>query len=116
LDQKLLYDVLRAEIRDRKVPLSLGKTCPMKCTFCYEQDHSYRKTFNTPRTTQAHWQFILNEIQKCPSGKNEAWILGGNEYMEWTETFLHLCHGLAGGISRQHGQKDCDFYHWLSPA
>ena len=89
MDQKLLYDVLRAEIRDRKVPLSLGKTCPMKCTFCYEQDHSYRKTFNTPRTTQAHWQFILNEIQKCPSGKNEAWILGGNEYMEWTETFLH---------------------------
>ncbi len=89
MDQELLYDVLRAEILDRKIPLSLGKTCPMRCTFCYEKDHSYRKTYNTPRTTQEHWKFILNEIQKHPSGKKDAWVFGGNEYMEWTETFLH---------------------------
>lgn len=89
MDQKLLYDVLRAEIQDRKIPVSLGKTCPMRCTFCYEKDHSYRKTFDTPRTTQEHWRFILNEIQKNPTRDREAWVFGGNEYMEWTETFLH---------------------------
>lgn len=89
MDQKSLYDVLRAEIQDHKIPVSLGKTCPMRCTFCYEKDHSYRKTFDTPRTTQEHWRFILNEIQKFPTREREAWVFGGNEYMEWTETFLH---------------------------
>ena len=89
MEQELLHSVLKAEIQDRKIPISLGKTCPMKCTFCYEKDHSYRKTFETPRTTQEQWQFILNEIQKFPSRENEAWVFGGNEYMEWTETFLH---------------------------
>ncbi len=89
MDQELLYQVLRAEIQDHKIPISLGKTCPMQCTFCYEKDHSYRKTFNTPRTTQEHWKYILKEIQKTPSRESESWIFGGNEYMEWTETFLH---------------------------
>ena len=63
MDKEFLHDVLRAEIKDRKIPLSLGKTCPVKCKFCYEKDHSYRKTFDTPRTTQEDWEFILNEIQ-----------------------------------------------------
>jgi len=89
VDQALLYQVLRAEIQDHKIPVSLGKTCPMQCTFCYEKDHSYRKTFKTPRTTEEDWKFILKEIQESPSRENEGWIFGGNEYMEWTETFLH---------------------------
>ncbi len=84
-----LYDVLRAEITDRKIPLSLGKTCPVKCAFCYEKDHSYRRTVETPMTTQEHWEFILGEIRKYPTRKDEYWVLGGNEYMEWTDLPLH---------------------------
>jgi len=80
---------LRAEIRERKIPLSLGKTCPVKCTFCYEKDHSYRKTYETPLTTQEDWDFIFNEIKKIPTRKGESWVLGGNEYMEWTDLPLH---------------------------
>lgn len=89
MDRKILYDVFRAEMRDRKIPLSLGKTCPVKCTFCYEKDHSYRTTYDVPLTTQEHWDFILNEIRNYPTRKNENWIIGGNEYMEWTDLFLH---------------------------
>ena len=47
-DKEFLYSIFRKEIKDRKIPLSLGKTCPVKCTFCYEMDHSYRDTFDTP--------------------------------------------------------------------
>jgi len=88
-DQELLYNTFRREIKDRKIPLSLGKTCPVKCTFCYEMDHSYRNTVDTPLTTQEHWDFILNEIQSLPTQETEFWILGGNEYMEWTDLALH---------------------------
>jgi len=88
-DQELLYNTFRREIKDRKIPLSLGKTCPVKCTFCYEMDHSYRNTVDTPLTTQEHWDFILNEIQSLPTRETEFWILGGNEYMEWTDLALH---------------------------
>jgi hypothetical protein len=89
VDKEFLRNILRAEIREMKIPLSLGKTCPVKCTFCYEKDHSYRKTFDTPRTTQEDWDFIFNEIKKIPTRKNESWVLGGNEYMEWTDLPLH---------------------------
>lgn len=89
MDKEFLHNIFRAEIKDRKIPLSLGKTCPVKCAFCYEKDHSYRKTFETPRTTQEDWEFILNEIQKYPTKTNESWVLGGNEYMEWTDLPLH---------------------------
>ena len=89
MDKNILYDVFRREIRDRKIPISLGKTCPVKCTFCYEKDNSYRPTVDVPLTTQEDWEYILREIQKYPTHKDEAWLLGGNEYMEWTDLFLH---------------------------
>jgi len=90
LEKEFLYDILRREIRDRKIPLSLGKTCPVKCTFCYERDHQYyRNSFDTPLTTQEHWEFILNEIRQYPTVPRESWVIGGNEYMEWTDLFLH---------------------------
>ena len=88
-DQEVLYNIFRREIKDRKIPLSLGKTCPVKCTFCYEMDHSYRKTFETPLTTQEHWEYIFKEIRSFPTRESESWILGGNEYMEWTDLALH---------------------------
>lgn len=89
MDPQILYNTLRQEIRERKIPLSLGKTCPVKCTFCYEKDHGYRPTIDAPVTTQEHWEFILKEIRNTPSPEGEAWLLGGNEYMEWTDLFLH---------------------------
>ncbi|MFQ5451528.1 MAG: radical SAM protein [Nitrospinaceae bacterium] len=90
MEKELLHNVLRAEIKDRKIPISLGKTCPVKCTFCYEKGHDiYRKVFDIPRTTQEDWEFIFNEIQKVPSYDGESWVLGGNEYMEWTDLPLH---------------------------
>ena len=75
-NQEFLYGIFRKEIKDRKIPLSLGKTCPVKCTFCYEMDHSYRKTFETPLTTQEHWEFIFNEICSFPTREEESWVLG----------------------------------------
>ena len=89
MNDQMLYDVLRQEMRERKIPISLGKTCPVKCTFCYEKDHSYRPTIEPPMTTQEQWEFILEEIRKYPTKEGEAWLLGGNEYMEWTDIFLH---------------------------
>ena len=88
-DRTFLQEVMRKEIKDRKIPLSLGKTCPVKCTFCYEMDHSYRQTFDMPLTTQEDWDFILNEIRAFPTRATESWVLGGNEYMEWTDLALH---------------------------
>jgi hypothetical protein len=88
-NREFLQEVLRKEIKDRKIPISLGKTCPVKCTFCYEMDHSYRQTFDMPLTTQEDWDFILNEIIAFPTRATESWVLGGNEYMEWTDLALH---------------------------
>ncbi len=39
-------DVLRREMDAGKIPLSLGRDCPVKCEFCYELDHSYRETLD----------------------------------------------------------------------
>jgi hypothetical protein len=89
VDKELLYNIFRSEIHDRKIPLSLGKTCPVKCAFCYEKDHSYRETFDTPMTTSEDWQFMLEQIRKFPNREDESWVIGGNEYMEWTDLFLH---------------------------
>lgn len=89
MDEQILYDVFRQEIREKKIPVSLGKTCPVKCTFCYEKDHSYRPTVDAPLTTQEQWKFMLQEIQKYPTLPGQSWLLGGNEYMEWTDIFLH---------------------------
>lgn len=72
-----------------KIPLSLGKECPVKCEFCYELDHSYRETLDPPKTTQEDWEFILNYINSKPTDPLQYWCLGGNEYMEWTDLFLH---------------------------
>jgi hypothetical protein len=88
-NQEFLQQVLRKEIRDHKIPISLGKTCPVKCAFCYEMDLSYRQTVDMPLTTQADWEFILSEIQTYPTRETESWVLGGNEYMEWTDLALH---------------------------
>ena len=88
-NREFLQEVMRKEIKDRKIPISLGKTCPVKCTFCYEMDHSYRQTFDMPLTTQEDWDFILNEIIAFPTRATESWVLGGNEYMEWTDLALH---------------------------
>jgi hypothetical protein len=87
--KEFLHGILRKEIKDHKIPISLGKTCPVKCTFCYEMDLSYRETYDMPLTTQEDWEFILNEIQTYPTKEGESWVLGGNEYMEWTDLALH---------------------------
>ena len=72
-----------------KIPLSLGRECPVKCEFCYELDHSYRETLDPPKTTDEDWKFILDYISKKPTDPKQFWCLGGNEYMEWTDLFLH---------------------------
>src|SRR5919201_3661874 len=82
-------DVLRRELDAVKIPISLGKACPVKCEFCYELDHSYRETLDPPKTTQEDWEFILDYINKKPTDPLQFWCLGGNEYMEWTDLFLH---------------------------
>lgn len=82
-------EVLIREMEGGKIPLSLGKTCPVKCEFCYEIDHSYRETLDPPKTTDEDWKFILDYISKQPTNPLQFWCLGGNEYMEWTDLFLH---------------------------
>jgi hypothetical protein len=52
-------------------------------------DLSYRQTFDMPFTTKEDWKFIFDEIQAFPTREAESWILGGNEYMEWTDLALH---------------------------
>lgn len=83
------HDVLRREMDAGKIPLSLGKGCPVQCEFCYEIDHSYRETQEPPKTTQEDWAYILDYISKKPTDPMQFWCLGGNEYMEWTDLFLH---------------------------
>lgn len=82
-------EVLRQEMDAGKIPISLGKSCPVKCEFCYELDHSYRETLEPPKTSQEEWEFILDYISKKPTDPKQFWCLGGNEYMEWTDLFLH---------------------------
>ena len=82
-------DALRREMDGGKIPISLGKACPVKCEFCYELDHSYRETVEAPKTTDEDWAFILDYINKKPTNPLQFWCLGGNEYMEWTDLFLH---------------------------
>jgi hypothetical protein len=82
-------DVLRLELDAGKIPISLGKSCPVQCEFCYELDHSYRETLDPPKTTQEDWEFILDYINKKLTDPLQFWCLGGNEYMEWTDLFLH---------------------------
>jgi hypothetical protein len=87
--QQNYRDVLKREMDAGKVPLSLGKACPVKCEFCYELDHSYRETLDPPKTTQEDWEFMLNYINSRPTDPLQFWCLGGNEFMEWTDLFLH---------------------------
>lgn len=82
-------EVLRRELDAGKIPISLGKACPVQCEFCYELDHSYRETLEPPKTTQEDWEFILDYINHKPTDPLQFWCLGGNEYMEWTDLFLH---------------------------
>ncbi len=82
-------EVLKREMDAGKIPLSLGKKCPVECSFCYELDHSYRETNDPPKTTQDDWEFILNYVNAKPTDPLQYWCLGGNEYMEWTDLFLH---------------------------
>ena len=82
-------DVLIREMDAGKIPLSLGRDCPVKCEFCYELDHSYRETLDPPKTTDDDWTFILDYISKKPTDPKQFWCLGGNEFMEWTDLFLH---------------------------
>jgi hypothetical protein len=82
-------EVLKRELDGGKIPISLGKACPVKCEFCYELDHSYRETLDPPKTTQDDWEFIINYINSKPTDPMQFWCLGGNEYMEWTDLFLH---------------------------
>ena len=82
-------EVLKRELKAGKIPISLGKACPVKCEFCYEMDHSYRETLDPPKTTQDDWEFILNYLNSVPTDPMQFWCLGGNEYMEWTDLFLH---------------------------
>jgi hypothetical protein len=87
--QQNYRDVLKREMDAGKIPLSLGKACPVKCEFCYELDHSYRETLDPPKTTQEDWEFMLNYINSLPTDPLQFWCLGGNEFMEWTDLFLH---------------------------
>lgn len=82
-------EVLRREMDAGKIPLSLGRDCPVKCEFCYELDHSYRETLDPPKTTGEDWNYILDYISKKPTDPKQFWCLGGNEFMEWTDLFLH---------------------------
>jgi hypothetical protein len=82
-------EVLRRELEAGKIPISLGKACPVKCEFCYELDHSYRETLDPPKTTQEDWNFILDYLNRQTTDPLQFWCLGGNEYMEWTDLFLH---------------------------
>jgi len=82
-------EILRKELDAGKIPISLGKSCPVQCEFCYELDHSYRETVEPPRTSQEDWEFILDYINRKPTDPLQFWCLGGNEYMEWTDLFLH---------------------------
>lgn len=82
-------DVLRREMDAGKIPLSLGRDCPVKCEFCYELDHSYRETLDPPKTTDEDWKYILDYISRKPTDPKQFWCLGGNEFMEWTDLFLH---------------------------
>ncbi len=82
-------EVLIREMDAGKIPLSLGKACPVQCEFCYEIDHSYRETLDPPKTSDEDWKFILDYISKKPTDPLQFWCLGGNEYMEWTDLFLH---------------------------
>ena len=83
------HEVLGKEMDAGKIPISLGKSCPVQCEFCYELDHSYRETSEPPKTTQEDWEFILDYINRKPTDPLQFWCLGGNEYMEWTDLFLH---------------------------
>ncbi len=87
--QQNYRDVLKREMDAGKIPLSLGKACPVKCEFCYELDHSYRETLDPPKTSQEDWEFMLNYINSRPTDPLQFWCLGGNEFMEWTDLFLH---------------------------
>ena len=87
--QQNYRDVLKREMDAGKIPLSLGKACPVKCEFCYELDHSYRETLDPPKTTQEDWEFMLNYINSQQTDPLQFWCLGGNEFMEWTDLFLH---------------------------
>lgn len=89
LQGKGYREVLKREMDAGKIPLSLGKKCPVECDFCYELDHSYRETQDPPKTSQDDWEFILNYINAKPTDPMQYWCLGGNEYMEWTDLFLH---------------------------
>ena len=89
LQDKSYREVLKREMDAGKIPISLGKKCPVECDFCYELDHSYRETLDPPQTTQDDWEFILNYINAKPTDPMQFWCLGGNEYMEWTDLFLH---------------------------
>ncbi|HLZ34096.1 MAG TPA: radical SAM protein [Nitrospira sp.] len=82
-------EVLKREMDAGKIPLSLGRDCPVKCEFCYELDHSYRETLDPPKTTDEDWKYILDYISRKPTDPKQFWVLGGNEYMEWTDLFLH---------------------------
>jgi len=89
LEGKDYKEVLRREMDGGKIPLSLGKSCPVKCEFCYEIDHSYRETLDPPKTTDEDWKYILDYISRKPTNPLQFWCIGGNEYMEWTDLFLH---------------------------
>jgi hypothetical protein len=82
-------EVMQREMDAGKIPLSLGRDCPVKCEFCYELDHSYRETLDPPKTTDEDWKYILDYISRKPTDPKQFWVLGGNEYMEWTDLFLH---------------------------
>ncbi len=82
-------EVLCKEMDAGKIPLSLGRDCPVKCEFCYELDHSYRETLDPPKTSDEDWKYILDYISEKPTDPKQFWCLGGNEYMEWTDLFLH---------------------------
>ena len=69
-------EVLIRELEAGKIPISLGKKCPVQCEFCYELDHSYRETLEPPKTTQEDWEFIRITLTRsrpipCSSG---VWV------------------------------------------
>ena len=63
-------DYRQALIREMdggKIPLSLGKSCPVQCEFCYEIYHSYRETNRFPLSRQQEWRDMLEYIKLKPT-------------------------------------------------
>ena len=87
-----------------RLPLSLGKTCPVKCEFCYELDHSYRETLEPPKTSQEDWEFMLDYINQKPT-RSAAVLVPGRQRIHGMDRFVFASQGdgVGRGFSELYG-------------